>query len=276
MTARSIAIERPGLQTIVVDAGRFGLRHQGIAWCGPMDARAYVQANHLLGNDREAAALEVVLGDLAFTCSSPTRCAIAGADCGASVDDRIVDTWSSFIVPAGGRLRLHRPAAGMRTIVAFDGGIDVPIVLGSRTTDVMARFGGYLGRALRAGDTLDLGAAAPDAFARATPPSWDSSVRIMLGPHFDELCARPWRIGHESNRMAWRLRGEPIAYRAAAIASRAVFPGMVQMPPSGEPIVLAADAQTTGGYPIAGTIVDDDLWKLAQAPLGTSVQFIPV
>jgi biotin-dependent carboxylase-like uncharacterized protein len=269
-----VLVERPGLQSIVVDAGRLGLRDRGVAWCGPMDAGAYASANALLGNDERAAALEIVLGDMHVTFSAAARCALAGADCDAQLDGRAIESWAAFDAAAGSRLRLGRPRAGMRTVLAFDGGIDVPAVLGSRTTDLIARFGGFGGRALRTGDVVRLAASHSDSPRAARAPVWDARVRVVLESAFEELCARPWTIGHESNRMAWRLRGAPIMHRPPSIASRAVFPGMVQVPPSGEPIVLAADAQTTGGYPIAGIVLEDDLWKLAQAPLGASVQFV--
>lgn len=273
MIVRRIRIERPGLQTIVVDAGRYGLRDRGVAWCGPMDARAYAHANELLGNDPRTAALECVLGDLAIVFQAPARCAIAGADTQALLDDRELPPWSCFAASAGSMLRLRRPTSGMRTIVAFDGGVDVPIVLGSRATDLMARFGGHEGRALRAGDVLALGAAHDGGAHVIAVPPMRAKIRVLLEPGYEALCERPWTIGHESNRMAWRLRGTPIAAPRDGIASRAVFPGTLQLPPSGEPIVLAADAQTTGGYPIAGMVLADDLSLLAQAPLGSSVQF---
>jgi allophanate hydrolase subunit 2 len=140
----------------------------------------------------------------------------------------------------------------------------------------MAGFGGYCGRALRAHDVMFLGPARSGPPLTASQPRWDAVIRVIVEPQFAAICERPWKIGHESNRMAWRLRGEPPAHASGGIDSRGVFPGMVQLPPSGEPIVLAADAQTTGGYPIAGTVVEDDLWKLAQAALGSSVHFVAV
>jgi biotin-dependent carboxylase-like uncharacterized protein len=270
---RTVRVLRGGLQSIVVDRGRFGLRDRGVAWCGAMDSRAYALANEVLGNDRDAAAIEAVYGDLELAFDCDARCALTGADCVAMLDSVPVASWSAFAVAAGARLRLQRPARGMRTIVAFDGGIDVPVVLGSRSTDLMARFGGVEGRALRAGDTLVLGASREAAQRQIDAPLAGSAVRVMPQPGFDALWTRAWRIGHESNRMGWRLRGEPLPHDRGAMRSQAVFPGFVQLPPAGEPIVLGRDAQTTGGYPIAGVVHEDDLWILAQLPLGAEVRF---
>lgn len=274
MTARTLLVERPGLQSLIVDRGRLGLRHVGVAWCGAMDMRAYAIAQQLVGNDAGAAAIEIVYGDVDVRFESAARCALTGAECGATLDDRPVAAWTSFEVPSGARLRLRRPRAGVRTILAVDGGIDVPVVLGSRTTDLVARMGGIEGRALRAGDRLPFGAArAAPEYARAQPPRMRGEVRAIAQPGFDALWARPWTIGHESNRMGYRLRGDAVPHDVGAMRSRAVFPGVIQLPPSGEPIVLASDAQTTGGYPVAGVVIEEDLWMLAQLAHGSEVRF---
>jgi len=274
MTARALVVERPGLQSLIVDRGRFGFRSSGVAWCGAMDTRAYMTAQQLVGNDADAGAVEIAYGDVAVRFESNARCALTGADCGATLDDRPVASWTSFDVPRGAALRLGRPRGGVRTILAVDGGIDVPLVLGSRTTDMAARMGGIEGRALRAGDRLPFGRAreAPrDTHAR--PPQVRSDVRVIAQPGFDALWPRLWTIGHESNRMGYRLRGEALPHANGAMQSRAVFPGVIQLPPSGEPIVLASDAQTTGGYPVAGVVVEEDLWMLAQLAHGSEMRF---
>ena len=154
MSDRTIRIERAGLQSLVVDRGRFGLRHQGVGWCGAMDARSYAIANELVGNAKDAAAIEIVLGDVILRFDAPARFALTGADCSAELDGEPIVTWTAHAARAGARLVLRRPRAWMRTIVAIDGGIDVPLVLGSRTTDLTAAMGGFEGRALRAGDRL--------------------------------------------------------------------------------------------------------------------------
>lgn len=277
MTARAITIERAGLQSLVVDRGRFGLRHQGVGWCGAMDLRSYAIANELAGNPPGCAAIEVVLGDVIVRFESPARFALAGADCGARLDDEPVASWEMREARAGSRLVLSRPRAWTRTILAIDGGIDVPLVLGSRTTDLIAGMGGLHGRALRAGDRLELGAASAASAGNRTAaaPELSFAFRTIAQPLAEHLWDRAWTIGHESNRMGYRLKGDARAHEVGMMPSHAVFPGFVQLPPSGEPIVLMSDAQTTGGYPLAGVVVEEDLWMLAQAPIGAQIRFVP-
>jgi 5-oxoprolinase (ATP-hydrolysing) subunit C len=275
MSDRAITVERAGLQSLVVDRGRFGLRHQGVGWCGAMDPRSYAIANALVNNLAGAAAVEIVLGDVVLHFDAPARFALAGADCNAELDGEPVATWSARAAHAGSRLVLRRPSAWMRTILAIDGGINVPVVLGSRTTDLMAGMGGFEGRALRTGDRLELGpatTAAPNA--TVAPPHMDLVLRTLAQPLADHLWGRAWTVGHESNRMGYRLKGDATPHEVGMMRSQAVLPGFVQLPPSGEPIVLMSDAQTTGGYPLAGVVVEDDVWMLAQAPIGAEVRFI--
>lgn len=275
MSERTIVVERAGLQSLIVDRGRFGMRDRGVAWCGALDQRSLAAANELVQNDGDAAAIEVLLGDCALRFETSASFALAGADCAALLDGVPVAAWRSHVARAGSRLVLRRPAAWMRTIVAFAGGIDVPRVLGSRTTDLVAAMGGLDGRVLRAGDRFVLGAVAAQAQRRAQPaPHNDGTLRTLPEELAAHLWDTAWTIGHDSNRMGVRLRGNARPHTTAMTGSRAVFPGFIQLPPSGEPIVLMSDAQTTGGYPLAGVVIEDDLWKLAQAPIGATVRFV--
>ncbi len=276
MNDRAITLERAGLQSLVVDRGRFGLRHQGVGWCGAMDLRSYTIANELVGNSQGAAAIEIVLGDVIVRFETASHFALTGADCGAELDGVPIATWASHAARAGARLTLRRPRAWMRTILAVDGGIDVPLVLGSRTTDLIAAMGGFAGRALRAGDRLALGPVTRAAQrAPIAPPEIDFVLRALAQPLSEHLWGRTWTVGHESNRMGYRLKGDAMPHDLGMLPSRAVFPGFVQLPPSGEPIVLLSDAQTTGGYPLAGVVIEEDLWMLGQAPIGAEVRFVP-
>jgi biotin-dependent carboxylase-like uncharacterized protein len=285
---RSVLVRRAGLQSAIVDAGRFGYRDRGVAWCGPSDALAFALAQRLAGNGMPCAALEVVMGDVELAFETPARCAIAGADCAATLDGERVPNWSAFTAASGSRLTLRRPRTWMRTILAFDGGIDVPEVLGSRTTDLATHIGGLEGRALRAGDRLTLGPASSRSMRRIAikPPHADFAaeafnasplpVRVLAEPGFDALWERTWSVGHESNRMGCRLRGEPLAHMMGNVASHGVFPGVVQLPPGGEPIVLLGDAQTTGGYSVAGIVIEADLWMLGQVRARQALRLVPV
>lgn len=287
MNPRSVVVERAGLQSLIVDRGRFGYRDRGIAWCGAADALAFTLAQRLAGNDAGDAALEIVMGDVAIRFESRARCALSGADCDARLDGVRVPVWGAFDVPAGSRLTLERPRTWMRTIVAFDGGIDLAPVLGSRTTDVTAHLGGVDGRALRAGDRIALGTpTAPAGSPRLSikPPHADFaaafgsdalSVRVIVEPGYEPLWERTWTVGHDGNRMGCRLQGESVPHDSGNVRSRAVFPGVVQLPPGGEPIVLLSDAQTTGGYPVAGTVIEADLWIFGQARAGNRVRLVP-
>jgi len=274
MNQRAMTVERPGLQSLVVDCGRFGLRHEGVGWCGAMDSRSYALANDLTGNRPGAAAIEIVLGDTIVTFEADVRFALTGADCNAQLDGAPIANWTSYDAKAGARLLLQRPQAWMRTYLAVDGGFDVPLVLGSRTTDLLASMGGLEGRALRAGDRLPIGAPTPSP--RRPPraaPTIDFVLRTIAQPLARHVWGRTWTVGHESNRMGYRLCGNAQPHEQGATRSYAVFPGFIQLPPSGEPIVLMSDCQTTGGYPLAGVVVEDDLWMLAQAPIGTEIRF---
>jgi 5-oxoprolinase (ATP-hydrolysing) subunit C len=269
-----VRVLRAGMQSLVVDRGRFGLRDRGVAWCGAMDRYALGAANALLGNGVNAAAVEVAYGGVEFAFEAPVRVALAGADCLPELDGTAVPTWAAFDAAAGSRLRLRRPREWARTIVAFQGGIDVAEVLGSRTTDCTARIGGIGGRALRAGDGFPIGSdGTRDAAGAVEVPKLAERIRVIAEPGYDSLWEQTWRIGHESNRTAWRLYGTPMPHRDGTIPTRGVFPGVIQLPPAGEPIVLGSDAPVTGGYPIAGVVAEADLWMLAQIPHGAEVRF---
>jgi 5-oxoprolinase (ATP-hydrolysing) subunit C len=277
MSERALRIERAGLQSLIVDRGRFGLRHEGVGWCGAMDQRSYDAANVLAGNAPGAAAIEIVLGDIACTFETDVRFALCGADCSALLDGEPVRAWTQHAASTGSRLVLQRPAGWVRTYLAIDGGIDVPSVLGSRTTDLLASMGGFAGRALRTGDRVALGARTDASMQNPiAPPHADFVLRTIPQTFADRLWYRTWTVGHQSNRMGYRLRGEAQPHDLGALPSHAVFPGFIQLPPSGEPIVLMSDAQTTGGYPLAGVVVDEDMWMLAQAPIGAAVRFAEV
>ncbi|MGB6986085.1 MAG: biotin-dependent carboxyltransferase family protein [Candidatus Aquilonibacter sp.] len=275
MSDRAIRVERGGLQSLVVDRGRFGLRHEGVGWCGPMDAHSYATANALVGNVAGAAAIEIVLGDLTVAFECNTYFALTGADCAAELSGEPIRAWRAHEVYAGQRLVLQRPRAWMRSYLAIGGGIDVPLVLGSRTTDLLASMGGCNGRALVYGDRLPIGfATGSPQSAPAQPPEHSFVVRTIAQPLAAHLWNRVWTIGPESNRMGYRMHGVAAPHDLGVLPSYAMFPGFIQLPPSGEPIVLMSDAQTTGGYPLAGVVLEEDLWKLAQAPAMTEIRFV--
>jgi KipI family sensor histidine kinase inhibitor len=277
----AIEVLDPGLLTTVQDAGRSGHRRVGVSAAGPLDAPAHQEANVAAGNAPGAAALECTVVGPALAFLAPVRFAVAGADLGAVLERSDLGSWpvprgASVLARPGNVLRFAARRFGCRAYVAVRGGIDVPEVLGSRATDLASAFGGFGGRALRAGDCLALGRA-PAGGTTARPGAGGqtarATVKVVLGPqadHFDaETTARflssPWRVASASDRVGCRLEGEPLRHLGPAeILSDGMVPGSIQVPPEGRPIVTMADGPTTGGYPKIGTVVTADLPLLAQ------------
>jgi biotin-dependent carboxylase-like uncharacterized protein len=297
-------VHRPGVLASVQDLGRHGHRQLGICPGGALDTLALTLANRLVGNADGAAGLEFTMGGCELRFETDTRIALAGDDFGAQLDG--VPLWPCWSVPvrAGQTLKLAGAnaagvkKAGLRSWLAVAGGVDVPLVLGSRSTDLKAGFGGLEGRALRKGDRLALGTSRLDAAQRARRPfglrgpDWGPeegdgaiALRVLPGPEFElfTLAAREllwgerWRITPQSNRMGSRLAGAELKRkRSGDMLSSGVIPGTIQVPPSGQPIILMGDAQTTGGYPRIGVVIRADLWKLAQAPLNGRLRLVQV
>jgi biotin-dependent carboxylase-like uncharacterized protein len=309
-----IDVIRAGLLTSVQDLGRHGYRHLGIAIGGALDALALEVGNRLVGNRPQAAAIEVTVGPTVLRFLRATRIAITGSEFGATLGGQPVFSWWSLPVKAGQELILHGAKGGMRGYVCIAGGIDVLPMLGSRSTDLGAGFGGLGGRALRDGDRLPVGM--PPAHARfcvapdapefgVKAPTWCRfgfthepprrgrhqagaaralPIRVLRGPEYDGFTAQAqkafwsdeWLVTPNSNRMGYRLAGTELKrVKRTELLSHAVLPGTIQVPPNGQPIVLMSDAQTTGGYPKIGAVIGADLWKLAQVRLNDSVRFMP-
>ena len=276
----------PGLLTTVQDAGRIGWRHLGVAQCGALDGTAAMLANHLVGNDPGEAVLELTLQGPVLRFERAVRLAICGARVLARFECEdgnrsVVESGRPVTLPAG-VLRIGNLRDGARAWLAFAGGIDVPIELGSRSTDLRGGFGGLQGRALRSGDELKLGKPPGISCARPRMPKW------WIDPHFDErglpiryvplpsstaLDGRAWRVSARSNRQGLRLEGAALEGPRSEEISAPVAPGTVQLPPDGKPIVLLADAQTVGGYPRLGHVITADLPRLAHLCPGEIVRF---
>jgi biotin-dependent carboxylase-like uncharacterized protein len=283
LTSSEISILKAGIQTTVQDLGRTGFRHLGISQNGALDAQSLILANNLVGNTPELAGLEIVIGPIELQFHRDAWIALCGADFDASLDGvRVAPAWRTF-VQAGQILKLRGTTHEYRAYLAIDGGLDVPEVLGARATSLSAGFGGHQGRALKAGDCLLLGT--PHQFSKSMgvlQRTWTPEVRAIPGPEYKQFSeesrkifwAHAWKVSLQSNRMGYRLQGHTLACdRQENLLSHAVMPGVVQVPPNGQPIVLLADAQTTGGYPRIATVIEADLWKLAQIPPGRSFCF---
>jgi antagonist of KipI len=250
-----------------------------------MDAVAYAAANALVGNDREAATLEATLGGPELRFEQATSLAICGADLGASLDGAAVPRDTHITCPAGSVLKHGARRSGARAWLAFGGGIDVPRVLGSRSTHVRSALGGMRGRALRAGDVLPLGAATtrPDPLPPVSPvdvTAGGARLRVLPGPQADvdaleALCRARFVVSASSDRMGYRLTGAHVDASPESMISDATFTGAVQLPPSGEPILLMVDRQTIGGYPQVAIVITADLPRAAQLLPGDWVEFEP-
>jgi biotin-dependent carboxylase-like uncharacterized protein len=280
-----IKILKAGIQTTVQDAGRSGFRHLGICQSGALDLPSLMLANQLVGNDANCAGLEITIGPVQILFNVETYFAMAGADFNASLDGkRIAPAWRVH-AKAGQVLSLFGAYQEMRSYIAFSGGIDVPLVLGARATDLQAKFGGYHGRALQEGDLIPIGKEQENNL----PPlgilqrTWTPEIRVLLGPEFalfsdisqTDFFNRAWTMSAQSNRMGARLQGETLHLNSPLdLSSHAVIPGTVQVPSNGQPIVLLADAQTTGGYPKIANVIMADCWKLAQIRPGQSFYFM--
>jgi len=249
-----------------------------------MDREALMIGNALLGNAEDAAALELCLPPATLRFERECLFALGGADCRARLDGLAIDTNRTTMAKAGATLELAAASRGARAYLCVAGGIDVPVVMDSRSTDLQTATGGFLGRMLRRGDVLQIRPAPMPALraVRGLSPSTAAPIRILAGPEFEQfepgsraaLLESPWKVTAQSNRMGYRLAG-PTLLRSATdeLKSHAVFPGLVQVPPGGAPIVLMADAHATGGYPRMASVIATDLGRLAQIPPGGSIQF---
>jgi len=276
----------------VQDHGRPGYRASGVPPGGAMDGPALDRANRCLHNDPRAAGLEWALGGGVLRFETATRIALAGAETEATLDDAPVSTARPIDVPRGATLAIGRFTAGRFLYLAVSGGIDVPRVLGSRSTYLPGRFGGLGGRLLRAGDLVPVSDSPPvrvdrSASASAPAPVIDPGqplvIRAIRGPDYarfpaptrEAFRAIEYRIGAASDRIGYRLDGPPLPDAGVGtLASAPVCPGAVQVPPDGRPIVLMADGPTVGGYPVLAVVRAPDRARLAQGSPGARVRFI--
>jgi antagonist of KipI len=282
-----ITILRPGMLTTVQDLGRWGLQGLGIPVAGPMDAYSHRYANGLVGNDETAAALEITLIGPELEVEGAVACAVSGARFDLTVDGVSVPLDAPFDIPARSRIRFGARRSGARATLAVRGGFDVPAVYGSRATSIISRIGPFGGRALRAGDVLPVGREPRRARASRRPvclpmPQGGARLRVIEGPHADmfdasalrTLCGARFVLTSSSNRMGYRLDGPPLRHAGGAdILSDATPIGSLQVPASGQPILLMADRQTTGGYPKIATVITADLPLAGQLAPGDWIEF---
>ncbi len=286
MTA-TIIVGAVGPGATIQDAGRFGLLRFGVTPAGPMDPFALAKANLALGNPPGAAAIEVAPGGIALTCDAPLPMAFAGGAFRWARDDQALPSAARVMLRPGETLRARSGTWGQWCYLAVPGGIDVPLVLGSRATHARSKLGGLEGRVLAAGDRLAfLGGAAGELDDVEIDAEWlkpmEAPLGVVLGPQDDHFKAEAvasflearWTVTAAADRMAYALDGPPLAHaRDLNIVSNGVALGAVQVAGDGKPLVLMADRQPTGGYPKIAHVRRVDIGRLAQLRPGQSCRF---
>lgn len=283
----------------VQDLGREGSLRWGVGSSGAMDPLALAAGNILLGNHDGAAGIEVPVFPFRVRFVADGAFAVTGADVDARLDELPLLPWSVARVYAGQLLQLGLPRRGCtwpasRAYLCLAGGVDVPAVLGSRSTQLRGAFGGLDGRALQQGDALRAGEGpnemvidglglVPPALTLPLQVDGLPAVRVLPAAEYDHYTAasraafwaEPWKITAQSDRYGYRLEGRPLeAVATVEMRSHGIVPGVIQVPPGGQPIVQMRDAQPSGGYPKLGTVIEADLWRLGQAPVGSRVRFV--
>ncbi len=289
MTARRLTVLDPGPLTTIQDRGRSGWAHLGVPRSGALDLAAAALGNRMAGNDPDVAVLETMLGGLTFTVSTAMTVAVSGASVSVTVDGRAEAFGEPVSVRGGQRVQLGRPEQGLRSYVAVAGGIDVPPVLGSRSTDTLSGIGPH---PVSAGAELPVGEALGpphgsdvSVVRRLLPPA---TLRFHPGPRTDWFTAEAaetltrsaYTVSADSNRIGLRLHGARLERGKDAdlpdeLPSEGVVLGAIQVPASGEPLVFLNDHPTTGGYPVIGVVLPDDVSSCAQLRPGDEVRFTP-
>jgi biotin-dependent carboxylase-like uncharacterized protein len=300
----AIKVLKPGLATTVQDLGRPGYYHIGIPLSGGMDRHALAAANLLVGNEEGAAVLEAVFMGPELEFTEDTIVAIAGAELPPKLDGESRDTWTSFKVKRGQILSFDFLKQGARGYIAVAGGIDVPVVLGSRSTYALGALGGFKGRKLEAGDELPIGRATATAKEgrmvaknlRGLPTAMPTELRVMPGLYWhriteaagDGFFSDTWKVAPEADRIGYRFKGgKPLEFvpreppfGAGSDPSNitdACYPyGSIQVPGGSEPIVLHRDAVSGGGYFMVGTVISADMDLIGQLQPNTPARFVKV
>lgn len=300
----SIAIRKPGLLSSFQDLGRWGHQHLGVSVTGVMDTLAHQMANLIAGNSQDWATLEMTLIGPTLAFEEPTVICMTGADMGARLNGRTAPRYRPIVVRPGDTLALQSAVEGARGYLAVHGGFDLPRYMGSQSTYLRAGFGGFEGRALKRDDWVGINThlpADPTALTMLAEQLADLYIYLpgILGQHTGrkglvrlirssqwkeftpESCAAmlstDWRVSTDSERMGYRLEGPKLLLaEPRQMISEATSFGTIQVPGGGQPIVLMADRQTSGGYPKIGTVASVDLPILAQKKPGDMIRFTPI
>ncbi|WP_141432171.1 biotin-dependent carboxyltransferase family protein [Bacillus sp. 03113] len=302
----SIRVMRPGLLTSIQDLGRYGFQQHGVIVSGAMDALSLRVANLLVGNEEKEAVLEMTLVGPSISFEEDSLIAITGGDLSPNINGNPVSGWRPIFVKKGSILKFGPCKEGCRTYLALAGGYDIPKKMNSKSTYLLGGIGGFNGRALKAGDVLASGSMSEKSnrlfnqlklkqkespFATTgwfvnrkefLPLRKSPVIRVMNGRQFDlfkrsscsEFFTLPFKVSSQSDRMGYRIAGPKIELNEKVeMISEAVTHGTIQIPPDGNPIILLADRQTTGGYPKIGQVVSVDLPLIAQTKPGEEIYF---
>jgi biotin-dependent carboxylase-like uncharacterized protein len=281
-------VHTPGAYTTVQDAGRFGLQKMGVPVSGALDQFAFTVANRLVGNPEDCAVLEITLTGPRLEFLNQTDVAVTGAEMELRLNGTQLGTWRSHRVQPGDVLDIHQVTSGCRAYLSVGGGIDVPLIMGSRSTYVGGKLGGFEGRALMAGDVLSGRPAPMLSRPNRLPDKWvprygrEVLLRVVPGPQddfYDEgmktLLSSDYMVTPKADRMGYRLMGNAIQrkpHAPASIVSEPSMPGSIQVPADAQPIVLLVE-QTVGGYSKIATVITPDLSGLTQCTPGDTVRF---
>ncbi len=286
--ARLVRVVKPGILSSVQDCGRADVARFGVSPSGAADWYSARAANRLASNDDCAALVELTMTDAVFVTLADTIVAVTGADGVLSIAAHPSRRWSSQHVPAGSRIEIGAAQRGFRSYIAFAGGVEVPLVLGSAATDVGGGFGGLQGRALRAGDELRLGLTHGDsalhAYDEESIPAWPArtALRVLPGPHAGALSSAARAALHEteytvssrSTRQGLQLDGAPLpGGTGTGVTSAGACAGCVQITSAGVPVLLLSEHQTTAGYATVACVIGADLPRAAQLQPGDRLRF---
>lgn len=288
----SITVLNPGLLTTVQDQGRTGYQQFGVSVSGVMDPRSAALANIIAGNDQGEAVLECTMMGPQLRFDKANVIAITGGDLGPALDGKPLPNYQAAAVQAGQVLRFSAPKTGCRAFIAFSGGLDIPLTMGSRSTYMKAKIGGYQGRKLEKGDKIEFRAPketlkhmedrkmSPEFFPKPV-----YTLRVIMGPQDDAFTeagihtflSGTYTVTPEFDRMGCRLDGPAIAHKNGGdIISDGIAFGAIQVPSAGTPIIMLSDRQTTGGYTKIATVITADFRVLAQLKAGDKVRFLSV
>lgn len=287
----SIKILNPGLLTTIQDNGRYGYQQYGVPVAGVMDNFSHRAANILVENGEREAVLEVTMMGPRIEFEDTEVIAITGGNLLPAINGNQVSMWKSILVNPGDILSFQGMKTGCRSYIAFGGGIEVPLVMDSKSTYMKAKMGGYLGRSLKAGEIIEIGNPRnpkETLKSRTIPKEYipvyekELEVRVILGPQdhmftqsgIETFLSNSYTMTTDCDRMGFRLEGKEIEHvDGGDIISDGIAFGAIQVPGHGKPIIMMADRQTTGGYTKIGNIIWDDLWKAGQSKPGDILRF---